>query len=145
MGIDCNSSMVTARPEGKTGYVEKTSDHSRSPGRSLLITLLIGYLIALLALRVFESHLLFFPDYPGRLEGDWHPRTLPVEDVWLKAVDGTKLHAGWIPNKDAKFTFLAFHANASNIAHRASVYEFLRATPAHVFALEYRGYGRERR
>lgn len=108
---------------------------------SLLLTLLIGYLIALVALRVFESHLLFFPDYPGRLEGDWHPRALPVEDVWLKAADGTKLHAWWIPNKDAKFTFLAFHGNASNIANRASVYEFLRNTPANIFALEYRGYG----
>ena len=108
---------------------------------SLLLTLLIGYLIALLTLRMFESHLLFFPDYPGRLEGDWHPRTLPVEDVWLKSADGTKLHAWWIPNKEAKFTFLAFHGNASNIANRASVYEFLRDTPANVFALEYRGYG----
>jgi uncharacterized protein len=97
--------------------------------------------MALLALRAFESHLLFFPNYPGGLEGDWHPRTLPVEDVWLKAVDGTKLHAWWIPNNNARFTFLAFHGNASNIASRASVYEFLRDTPANVFALEYRGYG----
>jgi fermentation-respiration switch protein FrsA (DUF1100 family) len=125
--------------------VEKTGEDGKSLGRrlvSLLLTLLIGYFIALLALRAFESHLLFFPNYPGRLEGDWHPRTLPVEDVWLNARDGTKLHAWWIPNKDAKFTFLAFHGNASNIANRASVYEFLRDTPANVFALEYRGYGK---
>jgi uncharacterized protein len=108
---------------------------------SLLLTLVVGYLIALFGMRLFESHLIFFPDYPGRLEGDWHPRTLPVEDVWLEAADGTKLHAWWIPNKDAKFTFLAFHGNASNIANRAIVYEFLRSTPANVFALEYRGYG----
>lgn len=108
---------------------------------SLILTLLIGYLIALIALRLFESHLIFFPNYPGRLEGDWHPRTLPVEDVWLKAADGTKLHAWWIPNKDASFTFLAFHGNASNIANRAGVYEFLRDSPANVLALEYRGYG----
>ena len=108
---------------------------------SLLLTLLIGYLIALVVLRLFEPHLIFFPNYPGRLEGNWHPRELTVEDVWLKASDGTKLHAWWIPNRDAKFTFLAFHGNASNIANRASVYEFLRSTPANVLALEYRGYG----
>jgi uncharacterized protein len=108
---------------------------------SLLLTLLIAYLIALIVLRLFEPQLIFFPNYPGRLEGDWHPRGLPVEDVWLKASDGTKLHAWWIPNKDAKFTFLAFHGNASNIANRASVYEFLRTSPANVLALEYRGYG----
>lgn len=132
------------RRNGNPLHVEKTGEASKSIGRrfvNILLTILIGYVIALLVLRLFESHLLFFPDYPGRLEGDWHPRTLPVEDVWLKAADGTKLHAWWIPNKDAKFTFLAFHGNASNIANRASVYEFLRDTPANVFALEYRGYG----
>jgi uncharacterized protein len=124
--------------------MEIKDDNAKSPRRrivSFVLTLLIGYLIALVVVRLFESHLIFFPDYPGRLEGDWHPRTLPVEDVWLKAADGTKLHAWWIPNKDAKYTFLAFHGNASNIANRASAYEFLHSTPANVLALEYRGYG----
>ena len=37
---------------------------------SFILTLLIGYLIALIVVRLFESHLIFFPDYPGRLEGD---------------------------------------------------------------------------
>jgi|SRR5579871_1398456 len=108
---------------------------------SLLLTLSIGYLVALSAMRLFESHLIFFPNYPGRLEGNWHPHQLPIEDVWLRASDGTKLHAWWIPNRDAKFTFLAFHGNASNIANRAGVYDFLHSTPANVLALEYRGYG----
>ncbi len=124
--------------------MEIKDDNAKSPRRrivSFVLTLLIGYLIALVVVRLFESHLIFFPDYPGRFEGDWHPRTLPVEDVWLKAADGTKLHAWWIPNKDAKYTFLAFHGNASNIANRASAYEFLHSTPANVLALEYRGYG----
>src|SRR6266566_6653306 len=48
---------------------------------------------------------------------------------------------GWIPGDKARFTFLAFHGNASNIANRAPIYEFLRNTPANVLALEYRGYG----
>jgi fermentation-respiration switch protein FrsA (DUF1100 family) len=124
--------------------MEIKDDKAKSPRQrivSFILTLLIGYLIALIAVRLFESHLIFFPEYPGRLEGDWHPRALPVEDVWLKAADGTKLHAWWIPSKAAKFTFLALHGNASNIANRASAYEFLRSTPANVLALEYRGYG----
>jgi len=106
-----------------------------------LIYIFIGYLLLLALMRIFEHKLIFFPDYPARLEGDWHPRTLPVEDVWLTASDGTKLYAWWIPNQQAKFTFLAFHGNASNIANRATTYEFLRSVPANVFALEYRGYG----
>lgn len=108
----------------------------------LLVYILVGYVLVLALVRIFESRLIFFPDYPGRLEGEWHPRALPVQDVWLTAADGTKLHAWWIPSDQAKFTFLAFHGNAANIANRAPAYEFLRELPANVLALEYRGYGR---
>jgi fermentation-respiration switch protein FrsA (DUF1100 family) len=109
---------------------------------SLLTSIAIGYVVVLVLVRIFEPRLIFFPNYPDRLAGDWNPRSLPVEDVWLTSSDGTKLHAWWIPNEKAKFTFLAFHGNAGNVADRASVYEFLRETPASIFALEYRGYGR---
>jgi len=106
-----------------------------------LLYIFIAYALLLALVRLFERRMIFFPNYPGRLEGDWHPRTLAPEDVWLTAADGTKLHAWWIPNANAKFTFLAFHGNASNIANRAPAYGFLRDTPANVLALEYRGYG----
>jgi fermentation-respiration switch protein FrsA (DUF1100 family) len=108
---------------------------------NFLLTILIGYLLVLVLVRLGEARLIFFPNYPDRLDGDWHPRSLPVEDIWLTTSDGVKLHAWWIPRDNAKFTFLAFHGNASNIANRAPIYEFLRDSPANVFALEYRGYG----
>jgi len=106
------------------------------------ITLAIGYFCFLLLLRIFEAHLIYFPNYPGRLAGDWQPRGLPVEDVWITAHDGTRLHAWWIPAEKASFTFLAFHGNAGNVSDRAYVYGFLRDIPANVLALEYRGYGK---
>jgi uncharacterized protein len=106
-----------------------------------LLYLFAAYIVLLIVMRLFEHRMIFFPDYPNRLEGDWHPRTLNPEDVWLTAADGTKLHAWWISSPAAKFTFLAFHGNASNIANRASTYEFLRDTPANILAVEYRGYG----
>src|SRR5258708_19249453 len=108
---------------------------------SLFFSILVAYLLVLVLVRIFEPRLIFFPNYPDRLDGDWHPQALPVQDVWLTASDGVKLHAWWIPQDNAKFTFLALHGNASNIANRAPTYEFLRSTPANVFALEYRGYG----
>ena len=108
---------------------------------NLFLTLLIAYVLALLVIRLLESRFIFFPNYPGRLQGDWHPGILNPEDVWFPSSDGTKLHAWWIPNSQAKFTFLAFHGNASNVANRAPTYEFLRSVPANVLALEYRGYG----
>jgi fermentation-respiration switch protein FrsA (DUF1100 family) len=106
-----------------------------------LLYLFVAYALLLIVMRLFEHRMIFFPDYPSRLEGDWHPRTLNPEDVWLTASDGTKLHAWWISSPAAKFTFLAFHGNASNIANRAPTYEFLRDTPANILAVEYRGYG----
>jgi uncharacterized protein len=106
-----------------------------------LLYLFVAYALLLVVMRLFEHRMIFFPDYPNRLEGDWHPRTLTPEDVWIVASDGTKLHAWWISNPAAKFTFLAFHGNASNIANRTPTYEFLRDTPANILAVEYRGYG----
>jgi len=110
--------------------------------RGLLVAFGAIYLVTLLLFRLFEHRLIFFPDYPGRLSGDWHPQGLPLEDVWLEAADGVKLHAWWLPGENAEFTFLAFHGNASNVAARAEVYRFLQRLPANVLALEYRGYGR---
>jgi uncharacterized protein len=120
---------------------QKSTTHLRNRFLNIFLYILIAYALVLVLVRTFESRLVFFPNYPGRLEGDWHPRSLPVEDVWLTSSDGTKLHAWWIPNQQAKFTFLAFHGNASNIANRAPVYEFITSLPANVLALEYRGYG----
>ena len=114
--------------------------HRRLP--MSLLSILIGYVLLLVLVRVFERNFLFFPNYPGRLEGDWEPAVLVPEDVWLTSADGTRLHAWWIRAAHAKFTFVAFHGNASNIANRAGAYEFLRGTPASVLALEYRGYGK---
>lgn len=108
----------------------------------LLLTILVGYAIALCVIRIFESRFIFFPNDPGRLEGDWNPRDLPLENVWLKTSDGIKLHAWWIAADGAAFTFLAFHGNAGNIADRADIYRFLHGLPANVLAVEYRGYGR---
>jgi len=104
--------------------------------------LAISYVSLLLLLRISESKFVFFPDLPGRLDGDWHPAKLPVQDVWITAYDGTRLQAWWIPNEKAQFTFIAFHGNAGNITGRAFVYKFLNDTPANVLAVEYRGYGK---
>jgi uncharacterized protein len=116
-------------------------ERRRRLAMSLLYTL-VAYALLLLVVRLLERHMIFFPDYPGRLEGDWHPGTLSPQDVWLTASDGTKLHGWWIAHTNAKLTFLAFHGNASNIANRAPTYEFLRDMPANVLAVEYRGYGK---
>lgn len=108
----------------------------------LLLFISIAYVLLLVTLRLLESRFIFHPNYPDRLEGDWRPASLPVQDVWLVTSDGVKLHAWWIPAEGAKFTFLAFHGNAGNVTACTDVYKFLHQTPSNVLALEYRGYGR---
>src|SRR5260221_12842801 len=92
----------------------------------LFLKIFVAYLLVLVLVRIFEPRLIFFPNYPDRLDGDWHPQALPVQDVWLTASDGVKLHAWWIPQDNAKFTFLALHVNASNIANREPTSDFIR-------------------
>jgi len=110
--------------------------------RRLLLLLVIAYASVLLLLRIFESRLIFFPDLPSRLAGDWHPAGLPLEEVSIQSDNGIKFFAWWIPAENAKFTFLAFHGNAGNISDRAYVHHFLHEVPVNVLAVEYRGYGK---
>lgn len=114
----------------------------RSRLLQFLATFVIAYFAALLIIRLFESHFVFFPNVPSRLDGDWNPQGLGAQDASIIASDGTRLHAWWIPKANARFTFLTFHGNASNIANRADVYRFLADAPANVLAVEYRGYGK---
>jgi uncharacterized protein len=111
-------------------------------GLHFLLTLVVAYVVVLIAIRLFESHLVFFPNIPGRLAGDWAPRGLGEENVWLKSGDGIKLHGWWIRPQGAEFTFLCFHGNAGNITDRTDIYRFLSQLPANVLAVEYRGYGK---
>jgi fermentation-respiration switch protein FrsA (DUF1100 family) len=110
--------------------------------KTLLAAIFVAWLLILGLVRIFESHLLYFPNFPDRYGGDWNPRALHPQNVWLHTSDGYKLHSWWITNNDAKFTFLAFHGNAGNMADRADLYAFLQRQPANVLAVEYRGYGR---
>lgn len=109
---------------------------------SILATLALAYCAILFFTALFERKLIYFPNIPGRLEGDWSPQGLPLQDVTMETEDGVKLHAWWIPATNAEFTFLAFHGNAANIANRADAYRFLHALPVNVLAVEYRGYGK---
>ena len=114
--------------------------------RRLVLIPLIVYVVVVGLLLVFEKRLIFFPQIPGRLSGDWSPPDLAHEEIWLKTSDGVRLNAWWIAAKSGDIqavpTFLCFHGNAANIAWRADYYRFLRDLPVNVLAIEYRGYGR---
>lgn len=113
------------------------------------VSLTVG-LIGLIA--AFQERIIYLPVIPGDKFGRSYPAlpdrySLPYEDVWMTAADGTRLH-GWLMLQTRSGagssvpTLLFLHENAGNIAHRLpnlmAVYNQLRCN---VFILSYRGFG----
>ncbi|MFQ5663766.1 MAG: alpha/beta hydrolase [Terriglobia bacterium] len=103
---------------------------------------LVGVLLAVLLLRLFEERLVFFPDGHASGEGNPEERGVEAEDVYFTTSDGVRLHAWWAPGADARVTLLYFHGNAGNLTNRIENIGFLQQLPANVLAVDYRGYGR---
>jgi fermentation-respiration switch protein FrsA (DUF1100 family) len=108
------------------------------------------FVTMILIMALFERSLIFFPTrYPDGLwdtEAAARGSGCTIEDHFFTAADGTNLH-GWMCTKidapgDAP-VLLFFHGNAGNLSHRADLLiEFATRTPAGVFVVGYRGYGR---
>jgi hypothetical protein len=105
-----------------------------------LLAILAGFLIAL---RLMENSMIYFPaKYP---EGFWQPGEfgVAVEDCFFTTEDGVKLHAWYAPQAGAQHTLLWCHGNAGNISHRLDHLKMLLdRVPANIFIVGYRGYGR---
>ncbi len=80
--------------------------------------------------------LIFFPDpeVPAPPPG--------VEERWIVAEDGVRLHAWYATPADPVATLVWSHGNGGNIAGRADVLLALVAAGVAVLAYDYRGYGR---
>ncbi|SDG89651.1 hypothetical protein SAMN05216603_104180 [Pseudomonas benzenivorans] len=88
------------------------------------------------------SELLFYPEKglpftPAQVRLDYR-------DEYLRAVDGTRLHAWWLPAKagvEVRGTVLHLHGNAGNLASHLGGSGWLPAQGYQVLMLDYRGYG----
>lgn len=88
------------------------------------------------------SGLLFYPE-PG-LPLTPQAAGLEYRDVQLTAVDGTPLHAWWLPAKKGvavKGTVLHLHGNGGNLAWHLGGSYWLPEQGYQVLLLDYRGYG----
>ncbi len=71
------------------------------------------------------------------------PAQLPVQDVWLTAADGTRIHAWWFPCPNASGALLFCHGNAGNLSHRGpTIHSLMQALNMSVLIFDYPGYGR---
>ncbi len=68
---------------------------------------------------------------------------LRAEDVWIRAGDGTRLHAWFLPaSGPAKGSVLHLHGNAANVSNHLPLVAWLPARGYNVLMLDYRGFGR---
>lgn len=63
------------------------------------------------------------------------------EDVFLKAEDGTQIHAFWLPAERARVAILFLHGNGGNASYSLPKSSYLVRLGASVLVLDYRGYG----
>lgn len=111
----------------------------RRLGTIAALTALLLLLGLFMFRRVLTDAMLFHPTRG-------QPRTpaaigLPFEEVWLRAADGTRTQAWWIPGQGRPIVVVCFHGNAGVIADRLENARELHALGVSLLVAEYRGYG----
>ncbi|MGQ0811522.1 MAG: alpha/beta hydrolase [Nitrospiraceae bacterium] len=92
-------------------------------------------------MSVLDQFFVYHP-YPWE-DRDWAKATgLPLENVWFRAADGTKLFGWYVESSATPAVILWCHGNAGNIIHRLDNLQELHRIGFSVFLFDYRGYGR---
>lgn len=126
--------------------VEETEETTPSGPRwwawALPSLALAGGLSALELVRTrFQRSRVFLRKHlPGGLSEE--PTVLPIEDVYFSTEDGVRLHGWWVPHPRPRATWIYFHGSAGHLGHQSSMLELLYSLGVHIFAFDYRGYGR---
>jgi hypothetical protein len=110
---------------------------------SIVVKAAAAYAIVLLALFVFQSRLVYFPNIPSRAIGSGPDNIgLAYEPVEIITEDGIKLDAWYVPAKEPHGVMLFFHGNAGNISHRLDSLRIFNELNLDTLIFDYRGYGR---
>lgn len=102
----------------------------------------IAYAVVLLLVFLFQSRLIYFPQYERELTVTPRTAGLDYEDVILHTADAEKLHGWWVPARAARGAALIFHGNAGNISHRTDYLTMFNRLGYAVLIIDYRGYGK---
>ena len=109
---------------------------------------LVGILLAIYAvmvafLYVFQSRMLYQPQFPGGSQ----PVTpedagMAYEDVIMRTADGLNVHGWFVPSYSQRGVLLFFHGNAGDITTRLESVALFQRLGLSVLIVDYRGYGR---
>jgi len=104
----------------------------------IIIIILSIYVFIIFYMFINQESYLFFPSK----EYISPPKSLSIEEIWLKTNDGEKLHAWWLETGENNKTAIFFHGNAGNISDRVSQVEILKKLNLNALLIDYRGYGK---
>ena len=110
---------------------------------SIVVIAAAAYAVVLLALFVFQSRLVYFPNMPSRAIGPGPDSIgLAYEPVEIITEDGIKLKGWYVPAQESRGVVLFFHGNAGNISHRLDSLRIFNELTLDTLIFDYRGYGR---
>ena len=110
---------------------------------SILLVVAGTYLVLLVFLYLFQSHLLYLPNLPSRdIVATPEEVGLDYEPVKITTDDGVILDGWFIPARQARGVLLFFHGNAGNISHRLDSIKIFNDLGLDTLIFDYRGYGR---
>jgi fermentation-respiration switch protein FrsA (DUF1100 family) len=93
-------------------------------------------------LQALENSLLFHPKTADQRWFDLPPH-VKVEEVWLKAVDGERIHGWWFGHPESTGAVLFCHGNAGNLSQWAPrMVALQQALRKSVLIFDYPGYGK---
>ena len=96
-----------------------------------------------LMLSAIERQLIYFPTRTDKEAPT--PRVAgasAVEEVWIEAADGVRVHGIYAAAENAFADLLFFHGNAGNLYDRLDNVTLLVASGFNVLIMDYRGYGK---
>ena len=110
---------------------------------SILLLVVVGYVVLVLFMFLFQSRLLFLPNLPSRdIIATPQSVGLAYEPVTITTEDGVTLDAWFLPAHQARGGLLFFHGNAGNISHRLDSLEIFNQLRLATLIFDYRGYGK---
>jgi len=110
------------------------------PVLSFLCWLLVGYLIIMGLMVLFQNQLIFHPS--TQITGTPERLGLPWSEHRVTTSDGLELH-GWLVGEPGKGPVVVYsHGNAGNISGRVEIAGEIARQGASVFMYDYRGYGK---
>lgn len=108
----------------------------------ILGSVAIAYVCVLALVFVFQSRLVYYPEFGREMAITPRAYGLAFEPVEVETEDGERLYAWWVPAERPRGTVLIFPGNAGNISHRIDYLQMFHRLGYSTFIADYRGYGR---